>query len=60
MCGCKDLVKENEELRDQIIELSRSIRRVQDQAADEEISTELKLLLASIPVTSLSAPSYNL
>ena len=60
MSCCKDLMKENEELRDQIIELSRSIRRVQDQAADEEISTELKLLLASIPVTSLSAPSYNL
>ena len=59
MSCCKDLMKENEELRDQIIELSRSIRRVQDQAADEEISTELKLLLASIPVTSLSAPLYN-
>ena len=58
MSCCKDLMKENEELRDQIIELSRSIRRVQDQAADEEISTELKLLLVSIPVISLSAPSY--
>ena len=58
MSCCKDLMKENEELRYQIIELSRSIRRVQDQAADEEISTELKLLLVSIPVISLSAPSY--
>ena len=55
----KDLLIENQELREQLIELSRSVRRVQDQAADEEISIELKLLLCSIPITSLPVRHYQ-
>ncbi len=58
MSSYKDLAIENEKLRQQLIELSQCIRRVQEQAADEEISVELKLLLCSIPVTSLPIRHY--
>lgn len=55
----KDLQIENQELREQLITLSRSIRRVQDQATDEEISVELELLLCSIPITSIPIRRYH-
>ena len=58
MCSCNDLVKENQELRQQLITLSRCIRTIQDIAIEEDLSIELKVLLASVPVAYLHPPMY--
>ena len=58
MCCCKDLVKENKELHQQLITLSRHIRNIQDVAIEEDLSIELKVLLASVPVAYLHPPLY--
>ena len=54
----KDLLIENQELREQLTELSDGIRRLQDQAADEHICAELQLLLYAVPITS--GPDHHL
>ena len=58
MCDYHDLVKENQELRKQLITLSRCIRNIQDVAIEEDLSIELKVLLASVPVAYLHPPLY--
>ncbi len=58
MCCYKELIIENKELREQLITLSRCIRRIQDCAVDDDISIELKVLLASVPVSHLHPPMY--
>ena len=58
MCNCEDLIEENKEIRQQLITLSRHIRRIQDCAVDDDISIELKVLLASVPVAYLHPPMY--
>ena len=55
---CEDLIKENKELRKQLITLSRCIRNIQDVAIEEDLSIELKVLLASVPVAYLSSSLY--
>ena len=57
---CEDLIKENKELRKQLITLSRCIRNIQDTAIEEDLSIELKVLLASVPVAYLHPPLYPL
>ena len=58
MCSRKDLVTENQEIRKQLITLSRHIRNIQDVAIEEDLSIELKVLLASVPVAYLHPPMY--
>ncbi len=58
MSGYDDLVKENQEIRKQLITLSRCIRNIQDVAIEEDLSIELKVLLASVPVVYLHPPMY--
>ena len=58
MCSCDDLVTENQEIRKQLITLSRHIRNIQDVAIEEDLSIELKMLLASVPVAYLHPPLY--
>jgi hypothetical protein len=60
MCDYNDLVKENREIRKQLITLSRHIRNIQDVAVEEDLSIELKVLLASVPVAYLHPPLYPL
>ena len=60
MCDYHDLVKENQEIRKQLITLSRCIRNIQDVAIEEDLSIELKVLLASVPVAYLHPPLYPL
>ncbi len=60
MCDCKDIINENRELRKQLISLSRHIRNIQDVAIEEDLSIELKVLLASVPVAYLHPPLYPL
>jgi hypothetical protein len=55
---CEDLVKENKELRKQLITLSRCIRNIQDVAIEEDLSIEQKVLLASVPVDYLHPSLY--
>ena len=58
MCDCEDLINENREIREQLITLSRHIRNIQDVAIEEDLSIELKVLLASVPVAYLHPPMY--
>ena len=62
MCDYKydydELKKENQELRKQLITLSRHIRNIQDVAIEEDLSIELKVLLASVPVAYLHPSLY--
>jgi hypothetical protein len=60
MCDYHDLVKENQEHRQQLITLSRHIRNIQDVAIEEDLSIELKVLLASVSVVYLHPPLYPL
>lgn len=54
----QDLIDENRELRKQLVTLSRCIRDIQDCAIDDDISIELKVMLASVPVAYLSPSPY--
>lgn len=55
----KDIVIENQELREQLIELAKHVRGIQDVAVQENISYELEALLRAVPVSLLHPPMYH-
>ena len=54
----KNLVVENQELREQLVELAKHVRGIQDEAVQENISYELEALLRAVPVALLYPSMY--